>query len=33
VTEDLFSQLVKDGVVYAEIRFAPLLHTAYDLAA
>jgi adenosine deaminase len=26
VTEDLFRQLVEDGVIYAEIRFAPLLH-------
>lgn len=28
VVEDLFEQLAGDGVVYAEIRFAPLLHTA-----
>lgn len=28
VVEDLFEQLAADGVVYAEIRFAPLLHTA-----
>ena len=27
VVEDLFEQLASDGVVYAEIRFAPLLHT------
>lgn len=27
VVEDLFEQLAADGVVYAEIRFAPLLHT------
>src|SRR6202166_942200 len=27
VTEDVFQQLVEDGVIYAEIRFAPLLHT------
>lgn len=27
VTEDVFEQLVEDGVIYAEIRFAPLLHT------
>ena len=27
VTEDLFGQLVGDGIMYAEIRFAPLLHT------
>ena len=26
VTEDLFDQLASDGVIYAEIRFAPLLH-------
>jgi len=26
VVEDLFEQLVADGVIYAEIRFAPLLH-------
>ncbi len=26
VTEDLFRQLIDDGVIYAEIRFAPLLH-------
>jgi adenosine deaminase len=26
VTEDLFAQLKADGVIYAEIRFAPLLH-------
>ena len=26
VVEDLFEQLAADGVVYAEIRFAPLLH-------
>jgi len=32
VTEDLFSQLVQDGVIYAELRFAPLLHTAQGLA-
>jgi adenosine deaminase len=31
VTEDLFSQLVQDGIIYAEIRFAPLLHTAAGL--
>lgn len=33
VTEDLFSQLSQDGVVYAEIRFAPLLHTYQGLSA
>jgi adenosine deaminase len=27
VVEDLFEQLARDGVVYAELRFAPLLHT------
>jgi adenosine deaminase len=27
VTEDVFRQLIEDGVIYAEIRFAPLLHT------
>ncbi|HLJ24869.1 MAG TPA: adenosine deaminase [Candidatus Acidoferrales bacterium] len=27
VTEDVFQQLVEDGLIYAEIRFAPLLHT------
>jgi adenosine deaminase len=26
VVEDLFDQLARDGVIYAEIRFAPLLH-------
>jgi adenosine deaminase len=26
VTEDVFQQLIDDGVIYAEIRFAPLLH-------
>lgn len=33
VTLDLFRQLKKDGVVYAEIRFAPLLHTRQGLSA
>jgi adenosine deaminase len=33
VTEDLFEQLVDDGVIYAEIRFAPLLHTEGGLSA
>jgi adenosine deaminase len=32
-TEDLFQQLVEDGVIYAEIRFAPLLHTERGLHA
>lgn len=27
VTQDLFQQLRRDGVIYAELRFAPLLHT------
>src|ERR1700722_8246205 len=31
VTEDLFEQLKNDGVIYAEIRFAPLLHVANGL--
>ena len=30
VTLDLFAQLRRDNVVYAEMRFAPLLHTARD---
>ena len=33
VTEDVFEQLVDDGVVYAEIRFAPLLHMEQGLTA
>jgi adenosine deaminase len=33
VTEDVFRQLVEDGVIYAEIRFAPLLHTEQGLSA
>lgn len=33
VMEDLFEQLVEDGVIYAEIRFAPLLHTVQGLSA
>ncbi len=32
VTLDLFTQLKADNVVYAEIRFAPLLHTMKGLA-
>jgi len=32
VTEDVFEQLVSDNVIYAEIRFAPLLHTAGGLS-
>jgi adenosine deaminase len=31
VTLDLFEQLAADGVIYAEIRFAPLLHTQREL--
>lgn len=31
VTLDLFEQLKSDNVIYAEIRFAPLLHTAKGL--
>ena len=33
VVEDLFEQLASDGVVYAEIRFAPLLHIANGMKA
>ena len=33
VVEDLFEQLVVDGVIYVEIRFAPLLHTEGGLSA
>ncbi len=33
VVEDLFAQLAADGVVYAEIRFAPLLHVFGGLGA
>ena len=33
VTEDVFQQLIDDGVIYAEIRFAPLLHTEKGLSA
>ena len=33
VTEDVFEQLVEDGVVYAELRFAPLLHLEQGLSA
>jgi adenosine deaminase len=32
VTEDVFQQLMDDGVIYAEIRFAPLLHTERSLS-
>jgi adenosine deaminase len=31
VVNDLFQQLAADGVIYAEIRFAPLLHTERGL--
>jgi len=33
VVEDLFEQLAADGVIYAEIRFAPLLHMERGLRA
>lgn len=33
VTEDLFEQLAEDGVIYAELRFAPLLHLEKGLSA
>lgn len=33
VTFDLFEQLQQDNVIYAEIRFAPLLHTKEGLSA
>jgi adenosine deaminase len=32
VTEDVFRQLIDDGVIYAEIRFAPLLHMERGLS-
>jgi len=32
VVEDLFEQLAADGVIYAEIRFAPLLHLERGLS-
>jgi adenosine deaminase len=32
VTEDVFRQLVEDGVIYAEFRFAPLLHSEQGLS-
>ncbi|HEX4074752.1 MAG TPA: hypothetical protein VHX49_05080, partial [Candidatus Acidoferrales bacterium] len=31
VTEDIFRQLVDDGVIYVELRFAPLLHLEQGL--
>ena len=33
VTLDLFEQIRQDGVIYAEIRFAPMLHTEQGLSA
>jgi adenosine deaminase len=33
VTDDLFDQLQADHVIYAEIRFAPLLHTRHGLSS
>jgi adenosine deaminase len=33
VVEDLFEQLAEDGVIYAEIRFAPHLHTLSGLTS
>jgi len=33
VTYDLFEQLQQDNILYAEIRFAPLLHTEQGLSA
>lgn len=33
VVADLFEQLKQDGVIYAEIRFAPFLHTEQGLSA
>ena len=33
VVEDLFEQLARDGVIYAEIRFAPLLHLERGMRA
>jgi adenosine deaminase len=33
IVDDLFDQLARDGVVYAEARFAPHLHTDGDLTA
>src|SRR5579862_3663057 len=32
-TEDVFEQLAADGVVYAELRFAPLLHLEGGMTA
>src|SRR5580698_10124267 len=33
VTEDLFEQLDADNIIYAELRFAPLLHTYQGLTS
>jgi len=33
LVEDIYAQLQRDGVVYAELRFAPLLHTNQGLSA
>jgi adenosine deaminase len=33
VVADVFEQLQRDGVIYAEIRFAPFLHTEHGLSA
>src|SRR5580658_6195363 len=33
VTQDIFRQLADDGAIYAELRFAPLLHTLEGLTA
>ena len=33
VVDDLFAQLGRDGVIYAEIRFAPLFHTRRGLSS
>src|SRR6266498_2982239 len=33
ITEDLFDQLARDGVVYAELRFAPFQHTQEGMRA
>ena len=33
VTFDLFEQLLEDGLIYVEMRFAPLLHTEQGLSA
>ena len=33
VVDDLFAQLARDGVIYAELRFAPLFHTRGGLTS